>query len=295
MKLIEINALKDIFLELLDESKYLLLNAGLNEIDDIDYRSKMFTEYGIYDESIKQVLNTETNFITPGLFVVDGGEILNNPNYDCYVQEVAFEFLGFEAQRESFRKLLEMFAGYIRGKSITIYYDTKTGVFHYNDGYTGGTKYNCVIETELPVLSETVQQSGYDRFQAYINMTITVLLDIELANDINFTVDGERVSIVSLNIKRNKLKKAFNVRTLETQSYAENQSISISFNGVLKGSSKASQKIKNSILTSSYLNEPFNIVYEGCTYKMFLEGGELEIIAGSPITYTAQFTTLKEI
>ena len=126
-------------------------------------------------------------------------------------------------------------------------------------------------------------------------MTITVLLDIELANDINFTVDGEKISIVSLNIKRNKLKKSFNVRTLETKSYAENQTISISFNGVLKGSSPVSQKIKNSILTSSYLNEPFNIVYDNCSYTMFLEGGELEVISGSPITYTAQFTTLKEI
>lgn len=295
MKLIEINALKDIFLEMLDEAKYTLLNAGLNEIDDIDYRSKMFTEYGIYDESIKQVVNTETKFITPGLFVVDGGEILNNPNYDCYVQEIAFEFLGFEAQRDSFRKLLEMFAGYIRGKSITVYYDKNTGKFHYDDGYTSGVKYNCVIETELPVLSETLQQSGYDRFQAYINMTITVLVDIELANNINFTVDNEKVSIVSLNIKRNKLKKAFNVRTLETQSYAENQSITILFNGVLKGSSPVSQKIKNCILTSNYLNEPFTIKYEGCTYTMFLEAGEIEVIAGSPITYTAQFTTLKEI
>ena len=295
MKLIELEALKDIFLELLDNAKYTLLNAGLNEIDDIDYRSKMFTEYGVYDEAIQQLPNTSMNFQTPGLFVIDGGEILNNPTYDCYIQEIAFEFLGFEEQRESFRKLLEMFAGYIRGKTIEVYYDTTTGFFHYDDGFTGGIKYNCVIETELPVFSETIQQSGYDRFQAYINMTFTALIDIELTNNSLLSIDGENIPITSLTLTRSKSVKTFNTRTIETKAYAENQAITISLGGVLQRSSKVCQKIKDAILSERYLNEPFMLTFENHTYKMFLNNGELSIEAGAPIVYAATFSTLKEV
>lgn len=295
MKLIELEALKEIFLELLDNAKYTLLNAGLNEIDDIDYRSKMFTEYGVYDEEIQQLPSTSMNFQTPGLFVIDGGEVLNNPSYDCYTQEVAFEFLGFENQREAFRKLLEMFAGSIRGKTIQVYYDAITGKFHYNDGFTDGIKYNCIIETELPVLSETITQSGYDRFQAYINMDITVLVDIELGNDSMIQIDGEYVPVISLAIKRIKNKKIFNNRTIETRGYAENQAIVFAISGVLKGSSAVCQKIKKAILSSNYLNEPFILNYEGYEYKMFLETGDIEVSAGSPVSYQAAFSSLKEV
>lgn len=295
MKLIEIEALKDIFLELLDDSKQLLLNAGLDEIEAIDYRTKMFTEYGFFDEAIAQKPITETNFITPGIFTIDGGEILNNPSYDCYVQEIAFEFLGFEHQRDSFRKLLEMFAGFIRGKTIIVYYDPETGVFHYNDGFTGGIKYNCLIETELPVLSETLQQSGYDRFQAYVNMTITVLLDIQLAAFSNFTVDGEAIPVIALEIKRKKVSKAFNIRTVEVESYAENQAITVVFSGIFKDSSLVCQKIKKGILESNHLNEAFIVEYEGNSYKMFMENGDISITAGSPVSYVVGLSTLREV
>lgn len=307
MRIIDINTLRKIFLELLDEAKYNVSLEGFGEAEDVrfgedpdsDYHEKIFTEYGIYNESIAQAPNNISGYITPGMFAYDGAEIINNPSFDAYNVMVAFEFLAFEEQREIFRKILEKLASNIRGKSFTIY---ELGPDEYVYDFTGNNipeaykkTYTAVIATEMPVLGETVQQSGYDRFSAYINMDLTVLsTDIELALAKDVTIDGKSMSLNSVIFQREKSTKAFNVRTKETQSYAENQTINISINGILRGDD-VSKKIENNILGSDFLNEKFTIRFRGHTYEMFLKSGQIELTPNSPLNFTAVFSTRKEV
>lgn len=296
MKLIEAHVLRDFFLDKLDDAKYMLSNAGVYEVNDINYRDLMFLEYAFYNEAIYTVPNTEQEFKTPGIFAVDGGAIINNPNYECYAQDVAFEFLGFEEQRDAFRKLLEMFTSLVRGMSFNVWYNSVTGEFTFDDPRKKSwTKYSCAVDTELPVLSECVNQSGFERFQAYVNFTITVMVDIELTNDTPFIIDGEVIPVTSLAIVRKKIKKTFNVRTEEMQSYAENQELQISFVSVVKKSSPVYQKIKRNIQSRECLNDLFIIEYDGYSYRMYLENGSIMADTGTPKQVQCSFSILKEM
>ena len=301
MRIIDIASLRKLFLEYLDDAKMNLSNENFHDVDAIkfgtdandDFHDKIFLEQGFYDEAVVQVPETEEELITPGMFCYDGADMLNNPNYEAYNVMVAFEFLGFEKQRESFRRLLERYAVELRGKTLQISY--KDGEFKWGDELDNtGEVYDAIISVQYPVLSETVYQSGYDRFQAYINLDLTVLRNIQLANDTDFTIDGETIAYTDLDILRKKITKAFPVRTLDTKSYAENQSISFVVSGVVNTSTTIGQKIKNAILSSSYLNTSFQLAYDGNTYTMFMSDGSLSIKPGESILFTATFESLKE-
>lgn len=296
LKLLEAHVLRDFFLEQLDNAKYDLSNSGVYEVNDINYRDLMFLEYGFYNEAIYTVPNTEQEFQTPGIFTIDGGEIINNPQYNCYLQDVAFEFLGFEAQREPFRKLLEAFASRIRGMNFNIWYNPTTGEFIYDDPESNEwIKYICVCDTELPVFGESVNQSGFERFPSYINFSVSVMDDIELSNDSYLDIDGDVIPVTALVIHRKKTRKPFNVRTEETQSYAESQDFILSFNCVIKTSSEACKKMKRGILSKNYLNEKYVIKYDGYTYNMFLEDGKINAVVGAPKELEVSFAILKEV
>lgn len=307
MRIVDINTLKNMFLELLDEAKYSLEQEGYRELSDVkfgsdsnaNYHDKIFSEYGYYDEAISQVPNTEEVLITPGLFAYDGAEIINNPSFDAYNILVAFEFLAFEKQRESFKRLLERLASDIRGKTFTLYelgpdnYEYDINNVKVPSKYERA--YTVVISTEMPVMGDTTTQSGYDRFPAYINMDITVLTsDIELAIANDILIDGKSMAINSAVFQRDKSTKAFNVRTKETESYAENQAINISINGLLRGDD-VSKKIERNILGSDSLNEKFEISFRGYTYQMFLKTGNIELVPNNPLSFTAAFSTRKEV
>lgn len=299
MKIIDNNTLRTIFLDMLDDAKYNLIQENHNEVSAIhfgtgDTRDHIFLEYGYYNEAIAQVPNTEEELITPGIFAYDGADIVNNPNYDCYNVMVALEFLGFESQRDAMRLLLERYATDLRGKSIDVY--EKDGVYTWGDNAdTTGNKYTCLISTEMPVLSETIEQSGYERFQAYINLDFTVLAGIIVANEDELTIDGETLSLTSFIISRDKSIKQYNVKSLERASYAESQTITFSISGMYNANKEASKKIKKAILTKDYMNTPFELAYAGYTYRMYMQKGEMNVSPNSPVTFTAIFSTLKEI
>lgn len=306
MRIIGIDKLRELFLDILDNSRYALEQDNENAVKDLkfgtnpdaNYYDRIFTEYGLYNEEIIQTPADE-ELITPGIFTFDGADIVNNPSYDCYNEMVAFEFLGFESQREALRLLLEKFAGDIRGKTFNAWYDDHFDVLYYGDNIPEDTSklypLTCIISTDMPVLSDTFQQSGYDRFQAYINIDFTVLYDIDYNDDSSFKIDGEILPVSGLEISRTKTMKAFNVRNLETQSYGENQAITIAISGLFKNSSEVCNKIKRGILSNEYLNESYEIEYSGYKYKMFLNNGSINAVPGTSTTFSAAFSTLYEV
>ena len=303
MRIIGIDQLRKLFLSFLDEAKYEIYTEGEPEVNDIlfghdknaQYHEKIYTEYGFYNEAIEQVPDIESELVTPGIFAYDGSEIINNQSYECYSELVAFEFLGFEKQRKMFRKLLERMATDIRGKTFTAYYDEERDILHYDDGVEEGTLLTFIISTDMPELSDTIQQSGYDRFSAYINMDITVIKDIVISDSDSFVIDGEIFPLSVAKISRQKNIKICNVRTKETESYAESQSLTIAISGLLNGSSELCKKLKRGILDPNYLNESYVVSYGGYTYKMLLTNGEIEVKPSDIINVTAAFTTIKEV
>ena len=302
MRIIDRHELKKLFLGFLLEAKY-ELEADDLDVSDIhfgkdpayDNTECVFDEYQFYNEYIDQVNDLEEYLITPAIFAYDGADIINNPSYDCYSELVAFEFLGFEKQREAFRKLLEKFVTNIRGKTFIAYYDPNENKLHYDDGITVGDEITCIISVEMPELSDTISQSGYDRFQAYVNMDITVLSGIEYSNVSDFTIDNNTLPITTIKISRQKSTKAFNNRTEETLYYAENQTLVISIAGMLNKNSDICKKIEDSILDSDKLNNEFNINYKGHHYSMILSNGELDIVPGDTVSFNATFTTMKNL
>lgn len=305
MKIIELSKLREIFIELLEDSRQSLKAMHVSDIDDIkfgtdntDYpHDKIFSEYGEYNENITTLPNTAQVLVTPGIFTVDTGEVLNNPNCECYMEKIAFEFLGFEEQREAMRKLLEAFSASLKSKEISVYYDSELDTFHYNDGNTNGVKYTLITSADFPVISDTIKQSGFNRFQAYVNIDFTALIDLELSNNIQFKVDGENISYTKLTVSRNKVKKTFNTRTVESEGYAENQTRTVSFISMLKPSSTVMKKFKADIELSSdaQLNQSYSVTYDGNTYTMFMESGSISNDVNEPAILQVSLSTLKGV
>lgn len=301
MRIIDINTLRLLFLDLLEDSRYALNDLEVNEVlfgdDGIGNHNRIYTEYGYYNEAIETVPETEEKLITPGLFLYDNVDIINNPNYDSYNVQAAFEFLGFERQREALRKLLEKYADDIRGKYIDFY--LYQGEWYYDsvpeDIKTNGEKFTAIISVEMPVLGTTFSQSGFDRFEAYINLDFTVVKDLELDKGESLKIDGEVFPYSTLSISRQKVAKVFNIKTKESTGYAESQAIGITLEALMQSDSTVMEKIKRGILSSDYLNESYTINYEGYTYKMYLSSGSISNSIGTIRTITASFSTLKEV
>jgi hypothetical protein len=264
------------------------------EVHTTNSHDRIFLEAAFYDEAIKQVPNTEEELIIPGLFIYDGADIINDPTYDAYQISMGLEILPFEGQRIDVRRLLERFAVILRGKQLEISY--KDNNFTWGDNVDNtGEVYNCIISVEMPQLGPTESQSGYDRFMAYINFDILVLGNITINNTISVSIDNEVIPLTGINIERNKSIKTMNIRSKEAKSYAENQTLSFSIEGLFNRNSEACKKIQKCILESNYLNEPFNFEYDGYSYTMYLQKGTINIQPNVPTTFTAIFSLLQEL
>lgn len=303
MKMLDVYTMRSMLLEYLEDTRYKLSNNGHLEVNDIHFGSDtdehdhIYTEYGYYNEAIQNVPDTEETLITPGIFAYDGADIINNPDYECYNAQVALEFLAFEKQRSAMRLLLESYVNDIKGKVVTLYYYNDT--WYYGEDVSDDVKNNSThitayISTEMPVLNNTISQSGYDRFQAYVNIDITILGNLLMPTDTSVSIDGENIIVSDMEISRIKTKKAYNVKSLEIKSYAEDQTISITIAGLLRSNDAFSTKLKSAILDSDKLNTSFVISYDGHTYTMFLDSGTLKLAYGSTISYQASFSLLKE-
>lgn len=303
MKMLDVYTMRSMLLDYLEDTRYKLSNNGYLEVNDIHFGSDtdehdhIYTEYGYYNEAIQNVPDTEETLITPGIFAYDGADIINNPDYECYNAQVAFEFLAFEKQRSAMRLLLESYVNDIKGKVVTLYYYNDT--WYYGEDVSDDIKNNSTpitayISTEMPVLNNTISQSGYDRFQAYVNIDITILGNLVMPTDTSVSIDGENIIVSDMEINRIKTKKAYNVKSLEIKSYAEDQTITITIAGLLRSNDAFSTKLKSAILDSNQLNTSFVISYDGHTYTMFLDSGTLKLAYGSTISYQASFSLLKE-
>lgn len=326
MNFIPASVLANISFTLLDDTKKNLIDMGFVDVDGID-TSNRFLEWAQYNEEINTLPITAQEYKTPSLFSVDGGDVINNPDYDIYYEEVALEFLGFEAQRQIFRRLLESYVNYIRGKKITVYYSPYKDMYVYNkvnlntgreiqryeftyegndlfDGQNVGDyesddnicqKITLVMTTDYPNISETFNQSGFERFQAYVNFEYTVMSGITLSDDISFIVDGQKIPYTTLDINRVKTVEAYNVKTDELKHYAQNQSLNITFSGLLNTNNSTIRKIKEDILHSSYLNREYNIEIDGVAYSMLLKSGSISAKINEVATFSCELITRQEV
>jgi hypothetical protein len=183
-----------------------------------------------------------------GLFRFIGGQVDPSQIVNVYLQRFSLEILAFDEYRDDIRNILTTYASSIDGR---IYQMTE------NDDIFA----LAITVTEFPIISETLDANGADKFIASIIIDILIYQDLVHADGITFMIDGVKVPYKSISFNRKMidpvpdLEKAYQNRYVPTKSVED-----IEVSGLYQNN-QATSKVIDWIFDETRLQDVFRVFY----------------------------------
>jgi len=212
-----------------------------------------------------------------GLFRFLGGTVDPSRIMNVYLQRFSLEVLAFESYRDDIKTLLTTFASSLDGT-----------LHQLSD--SNGTFTVALTVTEFPVISETIDANGADKFISSLLIDLLVYEDLVHADGIVFKVDGVRIPFSSISFNRQMiepvpdLEKAFENRYVPTKSTHE-----VSVSGLYQLNTSTG-KLMNWLFDETNLKDVYRVFYTDrskvFTKQYLLSNFNLTVEEGQLLAYS---------
>jgi len=208
--------------------------------DQADYDGTItLSMYAQQDEAQKK------NF---GLFRFIGGEVDPNELFNVYLQRYSFELLAFEDYRDDIRNIVTTFASTLNGNAFPL--SDKNGEF-----------VAFVQVNEFPIITQTIDANGADKFISSITIDMLFYQDIVHSIGVDFKIDGITIPFSDITFSRKMIEPASDMRKENENKYVPSKTASdITITGYYAIDSGTSAII-DWILDDRNIARPFRVYY----------------------------------
>ena len=248
--------------------------------DDTPVAFQVFFDFAEFDTYINNQAPGEGQGYNdvPVVISLVNGDYSTEKGPELYSTTFRIEAFGFEAQKDRLRAIFETFSSLNQGTTLS-------GMF--NSSMT--TSF-----TDFPIMTTPEPYKGEDRMSVFMTWNINFIYTGQLANEVEFELDGQKVTIQGFNIKRDRSFKAVQRNgSAETTANVHNQTLILTGTVIYDGSDATKRLLRSAKKLYTDMTEEFNLKItwpsildeneepEVDEYKLVLVEGDITVVEGS--------------
>ena len=257
-----------------------MISGQVAQGDTTPIEFKVFFDFGDFDTHINQQAQGEGQHhkITPVVISLINGDYAVESGPELYSTTYRIEAFGFKRDKEQLRAVFETFSALNQGALVS-------GMFNSS---------MATSLTDFPIMTTPEPYKGEDRMSVFMTWNINFIYTGQLANEVEFELDGQKVTIQGFNIKRDRSFKAVQRNgSAETTANVHNQTLILTGTVIYDGSDATKRLLRSAKKLNTDMTEEFNLKItwpsildeneepEVDEYKLVLVEGDITVVEGS--------------